>query len=84
MHYIVGVANLISLWHGIDFASIRDKFFKLIVKLLKKTKIEIIFDKLVQVLMDSSFMHIFIVVWLRILRSMVKNLKVLMFCLKRK
>ncbi len=42
MQYIISVANLMSLWHGIDFKLIRDTFFRFIVKLLMWTKIEII------------------------------------------
>jgi hypothetical protein len=39
----IGVANLMYLWHGLDFASIRDQFFTFIVFLLNKTKVKIIF-----------------------------------------
>ncbi len=44
MQYIIKVANLMSLWHGIDFTLIRDKIFELIQLVLRKTKIFQLFD----------------------------------------
>jgi hypothetical protein len=77
MAYIISVANLLSLWHGIDFLSIRDIFFRLFVKLLMKTKIKIIFIKIFQILMDYSYLNNFVVILLKPFKSMVKNLQVL-------
>jgi hypothetical protein len=74
--YIIGVANLLSLWHGIYFTSIVDMFFNLFVKLIMKTKIDLIFEKIIQVLMNSSFVRIFVIILLKTLRSTVKSLQV--------
>jgi hypothetical protein len=76
LQYIIGVANLMSLWHGIDFTLIRDTFFRFIVKFLMWTKIEIIINQIFETLMDNSFLRIFVIILSTNFKSMVKNLKV--------
>jgi hypothetical protein len=76
LQYIIGVANLMSLWHGIDFTLIRDTFFRFIVKFLMWTKIEIIINQIFETLMDNSFLRIFAIILSINFKWMVKNLKV--------
>ncbi len=77
MQYIIGVANLISLWHGLDFTTIMNQIFSYILKLLMKTEIEIIINRIVEILMDYSLLRNFIAILSRTFKSMVKNLQVL-------
>jgi hypothetical protein len=77
VEYIIKVANLMSLWHGIDFTSIRDKFFDLINLFLTKSKIFHIFDGVLQLLMSSDKTRLFVLVWIKAFRLIVGNSKVL-------
>jgi hypothetical protein len=79
MQYIIGVANLISLWHGLDFTTIMDKIFSFIHKLLMKTEIEIIINRIVEIFMDYWLLRNFINILLRSFKSMAKNLQVLQY-----
>jgi hypothetical protein len=79
LQYIIGVANLISLWHGLDLTTIMDLIFSFILKLLMKTKIEIIINRIVEILMDYSLLRNFIIILLRTFKSMAKNLQVLQY-----
>ncbi len=79
MQYIIGVANLISLWYGLDVTTIMDQIFSFFLKLSMKTEIEIIIKRIVKILMDYSLLRNFIVIMLRTFKSMTKNLQVLQF-----
>jgi hypothetical protein len=79
MQYIIGVANLISLWHGLDFTTIMDQILSFIHKLLMKTEIEIIINRIVEIFMDYSLLRNFINILLRSFKSMAKNLQVLQY-----
>jgi hypothetical protein len=76
MQYIIKVANLMNLWHGIDFALIRDKFFELIALFLINTKISRVFDALPQLLMSSVNTSVFVAFWMKAFRLIVGNSKV--------
>jgi hypothetical protein len=74
MQYIIGVANLISLWHVLDFTTIMDQIFSFILKMLMKTEIEIIINRIVGIFMDYSLLRNFIIILLKTFKSMAKNL----------
>ncbi len=76
VQYIIKVANLINLWHGIDFALIRDKLFELIALFLTNTKISWLFDALSQLLMSSVNTRVFVAFWIKAFRLIVGNSKV--------
>ncbi len=77
MQFIIKVANLMSLWHGIDFTSIRDKTFELIELFKKKkTKIFQLFDGILQLSISSGKFSIFALVFMKAYRLIVGNSKV--------
>ncbi len=76
MQFIIKVANLMSLWHGIDFTSIRDKTFELIELFFKKTKIFQLFDGILQLSISSGKFSIFAVIFMKAYRLIVGNSKV--------
>jgi hypothetical protein len=76
IEYIIKVVNIMSLWHGIDFNSIRDQIFELIKLFLAKTKIFQLFDQILQLLMSCGKFRIFAVVLMKAYRLIVGNSKV--------
>jgi hypothetical protein len=76
MQYIIKVANLMNLWHGIDFALIRDQFFELIALFLTNTRISRVFDALSQLLMSSVNTRVFVTFWMKAFRLIAGNSKV--------
>jgi hypothetical protein len=76
VQFIIKVANLINLWHGIDFALIRDKLFELIALFVINTKISQLFDALSQLLMSSVNTRVFVAFWIKAFRLIVGNSKV--------
>ncbi len=76
MEYIIKVANLLSLWHGIDFTSIRDQIFELFALFLTKTKILNIFNVILHLLMSFEKIRIFVMVLMKAYLLIVGNSKV--------
>jgi hypothetical protein len=76
IEYIIKVVNIINLWHGINFNSIRDQIFELIKLFLAKTKIFQLFDQILQLLMSCGKFRIFAVVLMKAYRLIVGNSKV--------
>jgi hypothetical protein len=76
MQYIIGVANLMSLWHGIDFISMKDQFFAIIGLFLTKIRAKNIFNKIFNLLLNSEQIRIFFI-FSKIFKALVKNSQVL-------
>jgi hypothetical protein len=77
MEYIIGVANLMSLWHGIDFISIRDKFFEIIRVILTKIRVKNFFNKIFQLLLNSEKIRIFVIFSMKIFKAVAKKSQVI-------
>jgi hypothetical protein len=76
MEYIIKVANLLSLWHGIDFTSIRDQIFELFALFVTKTKMLNIFNAILHLLMSFEKIRIFVMILMKAYLLIVGNSKV--------
>jgi hypothetical protein len=76
MQYIIGVVNLMSSWHGIDFISMKDQFFAIIGLFLTKIRAKNIFNKIFYLLLNSEQIRIFFI-FSKIFKAVVKNSQVL-------
>jgi hypothetical protein len=77
MQYIIGVANLMGLWHGIDFLSLIDQFFQIIGLFLTKIRVKNFFNKIFQLLINYGNLRIFFIFTMKIFRVVAKKSQVL-------